>query len=68
MWSEIEATVPQSLSCEFKGTSTEGGCVIVPANATRDCDEFGRWQAPDVSKCISEVTNRLCSIRNVRNI
>ena len=65
-WSEIEATELQTQLCEFGGTVTEGGCDIIPANVNRQCNEFGRWEAPDVSNCISEVTNRLCSIREVR--
>ena len=58
----------QSLPCEYSGTMTEGGCDIIEANATRQCNEYGRWEEPDVSSCISEVTAMLCDIKNVRNI
>ena len=65
-WTEREATVMQTLPCEYKGTVTEGGCDITEANATRQCNEYGRWEKPNVSRCISEVTRTLCDVRNVR--
>ena len=66
-WTEREAEVSQTLPCEYKGTVTEGGCDITEANATRLCNEYGRWEKPNVSRCISEVTAMLCNVRNVRD-
>jgi hypothetical protein len=64
-WTEREATAIQSFLCQYNGTLTEGGCDITEANATRRCSEYGRWEEPDVSNCISEATAMLCDIRNM---
>ena len=64
-WSEKEAEITQTIPCEFNGTGSGGECDIVPANASRTCNDEGQWNAPDVSNCVSEVTAILCSIRNV---
>ena len=66
-WTEREAELSQTLPCQYKGTVTEGGCDITEANATRLCNEYGRWEKPNVSRCISEVTAMLCNVRNVRD-
>ena len=34
-------------------------------NATRYCNEDGEWEEPDVTNCLSRVTEVLCIIRNV---
>ena len=57
----------QALPCEYGGTLNKGDCDIVDASATRLCNDYGKWEKPDVSKCISQVTEMLCDIRNVRS-
>ena len=63
-WSRIEAETMQNLSCTYMGEGS-GECDIVAANASRMCNDIGKWEEPDVGKCLSSVTETLCNIRNV---
>ena len=53
-----------SIPCTYMGEGDEE-CAIVPADASRLCNDIGKWEEPDVSNCLTEVTERLCNIRNV---
>ena len=47
------------------GTTTQGSCNISQTHAARRCNEYGRWEEPDLTYCVSEVTANLCFIREV---
>ena len=65
-WPEAEAGMTQSLRCNYSGHGSGGECDVVElVNATRYCNEDGEWEEPDVSNCLSRVTEVLCDIRNV---
>ena len=63
-WSSIMADEEENIPCTYMGEGDEE-CAIVPANASRLCNEIRKWEEPDVSNCLTEVTERLCIIRNV---
>ena len=53
----------------YGGLGSNGECDVVElVNASRSCNDIGRWEEPDVSNCLSEVTVMLCDIRNVSNV
>ena len=54
----------ENIPCTYMGEGDEE-CAIVSAYASRLCNEIGKWEEPDVSNCLTEVTERLCNIRNV---
>jgi hypothetical protein len=64
-WSEAEAETSQSRACQFNGTLTAGSCEVTRENVTRRCNEYGKWDPPDLSRCISEITATLCFLRNM---
>ena len=68
-WPETEAELIQSLKCMYGGLGSNGECDVVDlVNASRSCNEIGRWEEPDVSNCLSRVTMMLCNIRNVSTV
>ena len=64
-WSRTQAEETLYKECTYKGIG-ERECEIVEANATRHCNEYGVWVEPDTSNCYTEITQRLCILRNVR--
>lgn len=67
-WSETEAELMETFECMHGGLGSHGECDVVDlVNASRSCNELGRWEEPDVSNCLSQVTVMLCDIRNVSN-
>jgi hypothetical protein len=64
-WTEREAEDVQRLPCAYMGTTTQGSCNISQTHAARRCNEYGRWEEPDLTYCVSEVTANLCFIREM---
>ena len=64
-WSSIMAEEIQIIDCTYMGEG-DRECEVVSANATRVCNDIGKWEEPDVSNCLTRITQTLCEIRNVR--
>ena len=64
-WSFIMADEVQNINCTYMGEG-DRECEVVAANAMRICNEIGKWEEPDVSNCLTRITETLCDIRNVR--
>ena len=65
IWSSIMADETQNINCTYMGEG-DTECEVVSAFATRVCNEIGKWEEPDVSNCLTRITETLCEIRNVR--
>lgn len=64
-WPKTKAEIVEYISCVYMGTGDGVECEIFEANATRHCSPYGEWADPNITKCYTQVTQRLCEIRNV---
>ena len=66
-WPTIRAEESSYLHCVYGGFS-DHECDLTDTLASRRCDEYGVWEESNESLCISQVTQELCVIRNVRQL
>jgi len=67
LWPSIKAEESTYLDCAYGGFS-DHECILIDTLASRRCDEYGVWEESNESLCISQVTQQLCMIRNVRQL
>ena len=65
MWNTISAEGTVTRTCMFGGFGTSECDIVENTEFTRQCNAHGEWKEPDIYRCFSNATRRICEIRNV---
>ena len=65
MWNTISAEGTVTRTCMFGGFGASECDIVENTDFTRQCNADGEWEEPDLYRCFSNATRRICEIRNV---